>query len=67
MKVLARQGVRYLGMDLHKELIVICIVDEAGKVLHRHRDSCSRDEFEQFARRYLHAIDKVALEVTVNT
>ena len=59
--------VRYVGMDLHKEMAVSCIVDEQGKVVQRQRCRCTRDELGQFGRRYLQPSDKVALEATTNT
>ena len=54
-------------MDLHKDLVVTCIVDETGKVVQRHRWSCTREALEHFGRRFLQAADKVALEATTNT
>jgi transposase len=59
--------VRYVGMDIHKEVAVSCIVDETGKVVQRQRGRCTRAEVEQFGRRYLQPSDKVALEATTNT
>jgi transposase len=54
-------------MDIHKEMAVSCIVDEQGKVVQRHRCRCTREELEQFGRRYLQPEDKVAVEATTNT
>jgi len=62
-----KNSVRYVGMDIHKEMAVSCIVDEKGKVVQRHRCRCTREELEQFGRRYLQAEDKVAVEATTNT
>jgi len=59
--------VRYVGMDIHKEIVVSGIIDEQGTVLQRHRCSCTREALEQFSRCYLQATDKVALEATTNT
>src|SRR4029453_8940037 len=59
--------VRYVGMDIHKEVAVSCIVDETGKVVQRQRCRWTRAELEQFGRRYLQPSDKVALEATTNT
>src|SRR5262245_16208951 len=59
--------VRYVGMDIHKEMAVSCIVDEQGKIVQRHRCRCTRAELEQFGRRSLQPSDKVALEATINT
>ena len=59
--------VRYVGIDVHKELAVSCIIDEKGTVLQRHSCGCTRETLEQFSRRYLQATDRVALEATTNT
>src|SRR5262245_48478033 len=61
------QSVRYVGIDLHKDRAVSCIVDAAGKILHRHRCPCTREALEQFGRRHLQATDTVVLEATINT
>jgi transposase len=58
---------RYIGIDIHKEVAVSCIVDEADKVVQRQRCGCTREAWEQFGRRYLQPGDKVALEATTNT
>jgi transposase len=58
---------RYVGLDIHKEVAVSCIVNEAGKVLSRQRCGCTRDALEGFGRRYLQPTDKIALEATTNT
>jgi transposase len=62
-----RTSIRYVGMDIHKEMAVSCIVDEQGKVVQRQRCRCTREELAQFGRRYLQPSDKVALEATTNT
>ena len=59
--------IRYVGLDIHKEMAVSCIVDEKGNVVQRQRCRCTRDALEQFGHRYLHPSDKVALEATTNT
>ncbi len=38
-----REQVRYVRLDIHKEVAVSCIVNEAGKVLDRQRWGCTRD------------------------
>lgn len=50
-----RNPIRYVGMDIHKEMVASCIVDERGKVVQRQRCRCTREELEQFGRRYLPA------------
>lgn len=59
--------VRYVGIDIHKEIAVSCILDKQGTVLQRQRCSCTREALEQFSRCSLQATDKVALEATTNT
>ena len=58
---------RYVGIDVHKEMAVSCIIDEKGTVLQRQSCGCTREMLEQFSRRYLHPTDRVALEATTNT
>jgi transposase len=62
-----KQMGRYVGIDVHKETAVSCVIDEQGIVLQRQRCSCTREALEQFSRRYLQATDKAALEATTNT
>lgn len=59
--------VRYVGIDVHTEMAVSCIIDEKGTVLQRQSCGCTRDTLEQFCRRYLQPTDRVALEATTNT
>jgi transposase len=59
--------VRYVGIDIHKELAVSCIIDEKGQVLQQQRCGCTREALEQFCRHSLQPSDKVALEATTNT
>lgn len=33
---------RYVGFDVHKRFIEVCILDEQGKVLFRGRADCDR-------------------------
>ncbi len=58
---------RYVGMDVHKQFIEVCILDEAGKPLFRGRTSCRRDDLLAFAKAKLTSTDRVALEATTNT
>lgn len=46
-------SLRYAGLDVHKHLIVVCIIDETGQILRRHRCGCSRTDLEQLGRHYL--------------
>ena len=58
---------RYVGLNVHKQFIEVCILDAAGRVLWRGRTGCSREELERFARTRLKKTDRVALEATTNT
>jgi transposase len=58
---------RFVGLDLHKNLVVACIIDQEGKVISRYRLGCSREELEKFGQQQLHETDKLAMEATTNT
>src|SRR5690606_14585824 len=58
---------RYVGLDVHKQFIEVCILDAAGHVTWRGRTGCLRNELESFARTKLKKTDRVALEATTNT
>lgn len=59
--------VRYVGLDVHKRFIEVCILDHKGKVLFRGRADCNREALERFAQQRLKKSDRVALEATTNT
>ena len=58
--------IRYVGLDVHKRVVEACIVDQAGKVLHRERFALNRGVLELFATKVLQPSDHVALEATTN-
>jgi hypothetical protein len=58
---------RYVGLDVHKRFIEVCILDARGKVMFRGKAECRRDALEQFAKNYLRPTDRLALEATTNT
>jgi len=58
---------RYIGLDVHKHFIEVCILSAAGRVTWRGRTGCLREELESFARTRLRKTDRVALEATTNT
>jgi hypothetical protein len=41
---------RYVGLDVHKQFVEVCILDAAGRVAWRGRTGCLRYELESFAR-----------------
>ena len=59
--------IRYAGLDVHREVLVACIIDSDGHCLERHRIELSRSNLERFARERLRRDDSVALEATTNT
>ena len=63
---MSHSTVRYVGLDVHKRVVEACIVDHAGKVLHRERFALDRRTLEQFATKVLRPTDHVALEATTN-
>src|SRR5687767_7636056 len=58
---------RFVGLDVHKHFIEVCVLDTKGKVLSRCRVGCQREELLEFARKELRKTDHVALEATTNT
>src|SRR5215813_7191708 len=58
---------RFIGLDLHKQMGVACIIDDRGRVLARHRLGCTRPALEAFARSHLRCGDRVVVEATTNT
>src|SRR5262245_32248068 len=60
-------GSRFIGLDLHTQMGIACIIDDRGRVLARHRFGCSRSALEEFARAHLRREDRVVVEATTNT
>jgi transposase len=60
-------SLHYVGLDVHKHVVVACIVDARGQVLGRHSFPCTRAGLERFAHQHLRPTDQVALEATTNT
>jgi len=60
-------SLHYVGLDVHKHVVVACILDAHGQVLSRHRFPCTRVGLERFAHQHLRPTDKVVLEATTNT
>ena len=59
--------VRYVGLDVHKRFIEVCILDDKGQVQFRGRADCDRKALERFAHQRLKRSDRLALEATTNT
>ena len=60
------QNVRYVGLDVHKEVVEACLVDTQGKVVGRERFALNRHTLQTFAQKILRPGDHVALEATTN-
>lgn len=53
---------RFIGVDLHKEVVEVCAIDESGKRLFRRRTGCTREVLLVFAGEPT-PNDAIALEV----
>jgi transposase len=59
---------RFVGLDVHKRVLQICIIDAEGKTLFTQRlEDFDRERLIEFARQQLKPQDRVALEATTNT
>lgn len=58
---------RYVGVDAHKRSLEVCIVDEQGGVLERHRVPCRRETLQGFCDQRLGPTDRLAIEATFHT
>ena len=59
--------IRYVGLDVHKDVVQACLIDEQGRQRESHRLPCTKESLEAFARERLRATDYIALEATTNT
>jgi transposase len=58
---------RYIGLDLHKRVLEVCVLDREGHVEGRLRLAVDRDSLLSFAKRELRTDDHLAVEATTNT
>ena len=58
---------RFIGLDLHKHTVELCILCEKGTVLARHSVICERKVLKAFAQTHFKTTDKLAVEATTNT
>lgn len=57
--------IRYVGIDLHKHLLVMCVVDSQGKILLEKRlEKVDAASLQTFFQSHLSQEDEVALEAT---
>ena len=55
---------RYVGLDVHKQFIEACFIDEQGKQLHRCRVAVTRESIQTFVAKCLQPSDHVVMETT---
>jgi transposase len=58
---------RYVGLDVHKDVVEYCILDTDGKKLDGGNFVCEQSILVNFAKKVLSPKDHVALEATTNT
>ena len=58
---------RYVGLDVHKQSIVACLLDSEGRLKKWTTIACTRAAIKEFAEEQLESSDAVALEVTTNS
>jgi transposase len=58
--------IRYVGLDVHKHSVAVCIVAAGGQVLARHAVAGTRPALEALAKAHLLPTDQVALEATTH-
>jgi transposase len=58
---------RYVGLDIHKDVVEYCILDAAGKKLDGGRIVCEQTVLVNFAKNVLAKSDILAMEATTNT
>lgn len=58
---------RYVGLDVHKDVVEYCILDREGKKLDGGNFICEQSVLVNFAKNVLSPKDQVALESTTNT
>jgi transposase len=57
----------FAGLDVHKREVEAAIIDDNGRILHRERFACTREQLIRFATRRIGPKTAVALEATTNT
>jgi transposase len=61
------QRKRFVGLDIHKDVVEYCILDAAGKKLDGGRIICEHSVLINFAEKVLAKSDILAMEATTNT
>jgi len=65
--LMERARKRYVGLDVHKDVVEYCILDATGKKIDGGRIVCEQSVLKRFAMKTLSSKDHVALEATMNT
>jgi transposase len=58
---------RFIGCDIHKKQVTVCVLDEEGRGVGQHRIACTREALVRFAEEHLEPRDALALEATTHT
>jgi transposase len=58
---------RFVGLDVHKKMVVACVLDAAGQKLHTQEFACTAKDLEAFGQRWLGPAAAAVLEATSNT
>ena len=56
---------RFIGLEVHKTVVEVCVINETGNILFRRRIDCTRQKLLEFAQE-LTPDDAAVLEVTTN-
>ncbi len=63
----AGRWTRFVGLDVHKKLVVACVLNAAGEKLHSESFDCTPQQLERFAKAWIGPEGVAALEATSNT
>lgn len=58
--------IRFVGLDVHKKLVVAAVLDAQGGLVAEHKIPATAESLTAFAREQLTPEDRVALEATTN-
>src|SRR5262245_30228895 len=58
---------RFVGLDLHKQSVEACAVDEGGRCVCRASVQCEPPPLEQFAKERLNPDDRLSRQATTNS
>jgi transposase len=58
---------RFIGCDLHKKQVTLCMLDAVGRVVGQFHIPCTREALVRFGREQLRPDDQLALEATTHS